>query len=297
MPVKTVPQVEATPLLLNWLPSVFNQLTPLLTIPVRLGLGLIGSAVIAIFAYRRRSLSRSGVAGTILVGTSIFGFGGSAWWVLLIAFFVSASGLSHWRTGQKRSLMEKFSKGARRDIWQVLANGGLGSLLAVAYALEPSPWLWTAFAGSIASANADTWATELGVLNPSPPRLITTGRPVESGTNGAISPVGTAAALAGAAFIGLLATFFSPGLERWSLFLAISVGGLTGALFDSLLGATVQHVYICDACHVETEHRIHHCGRKTRHLRGWPWLDNDGVNFLSAGVGVLISVAILRILL
>jgi uncharacterized protein (TIGR00297 family) len=247
-------------------------------------------------AYRRRSLSLSGVPAAITIGTTIYGFGGPAWWLLLIAFFASSSALSHLRAAQKVVLAEKFAQASRRDIWQVLANGGLGALLAVVYAVEPWPWLGAAFVGTMATVNADTWATEVGVLSPRSPRLVTTGRPVEPGTSGGISLQGTVAALAGAAYIGLLAGAVVIGQgslwEGGSLFLAAIIPGLLGALFDSLLGATVQQIYFCDHCRQETERPVHRCQRKTRPLRGWPYLNNDGVNFLSSGVGALVAAGI-----
>jgi len=66
-------------------------------------------------------------------------------------------------------------------------------------------------------------------------------------------------------------------------------GGLAGALFDSLLGATVQGIYFCDRCRKETERPVHRCGAQTRRLRGWTWLNNDWVNFLSSLVGGLVA--------
>jgi uncharacterized protein (TIGR00297 family) len=259
----------------------------------RIVLGLALSAVIGYLGYRRGSLAPSGIAGAVIVGTATFGFGGWAWGIPVIGFFISSSLLSHWREGQKAALAEKFQKGHRRDLAQALANGGWGAILALAYALRPGPILYVAFVGTMATVNADTWATELGVLSRSLPRLITTGRPVPPGTSGAVSPMGTGAALIGAAFIGLLAAVLAwpassvgAGLPPavWLLPLA-TVSGLAGSLADSLLGATVQSIYYCDACDKETEQRVHRCGHTTRRLRGWRWCDNDMVNFLSAAVG------------
>lgn len=269
--------------------------------PARLLLGLILAAVIGYAGYRRGALSPSGVLGAILVGTAVFGFGGLAWGAVLIAFFASSSALSHYRQAQKESLAEKFSKGARRDLWQALANGGLGALIAPAYAFYPAPWLWLAFLGAMAGVNADTWATELGVLAPTPPRLITNGRPVEVGTSGGVSLRGSAAALAGAALIGALGAAHALWAGRFAggvfaVFVAVTLGGLGASLFDSLLGASVQRIYYCDHCHKETERRMHRCGNAARPLRGWRWLDNDWVNFLSSGVGAAAAAGLWRAL-
>jgi uncharacterized membrane protein len=67
------------------------------------------------------------------------------------------------------------------------------------------------------------------------------------------------------------------------------MAGLLAALFDSLLGATVQGIYWCDRCGKETERPVHGCGQRTRWLRGWPWLTNDGVNALAALAGALLA--------
>lgn len=259
----------------------------------RLLLGLAFSLFIALAGYRRRALSRSGVAGALLVGTSIFGFGGWAWGIVLVVFFGSSSVLSHYREDQKEKLAEKFSKGSQRDLAQTLANGGLGAALALAHAFFPSATLWAAFAGAMATVNADTWATELGMLGRAGPRLITTGRPVEVGTSGGVSWRGTVAAIAGAGVIGLSAGLLglmahAGGLRSLGLAAIATACGLFGSLFDSLLGATVQAIYYCPRCGKETErHPLHRCGDQTFRLRGWNWLDNDWVNFLSAAAGAL----------
>jgi uncharacterized protein (TIGR00297 family) len=270
---------------------------------MRLLLGLGLSALIGYLGYRRRSLSRSGVLGAILVGTTVFGLGGWAWGVLLVAFFVSSSALSHFKESAKEALAEKFSKGGRRDLAQALANGGAGLLCAVANFVWPHPAWWAAFVGAMATVNADTWATEIGVLSKARPRLVTSGRVVEVGTSGGVTAAGTLAAFAGAGLIGLVAAGLGivnrqPLLLSSYLLALSSLAGLLGSLFDSLLGATVQAIYLCGRCGRETERHPTHtpapgaraqvCGGPTRLRRGWRWLDNDGVNFASSVAGAAV---------
>jgi uncharacterized protein (TIGR00297 family) len=183
----------------------------------------------------------------------------------------------------KSGINREISKGSRRDLAQVTANGGLGTLLVLAWALGDQPmWAWAAYAGAMAAVNADTWATELGVLNPAPPRLITTFKPVERGASGGVSPLGSLAAVGGAALIAFITLVFTPHILEPSqytvLVLAkVTAAGVCGALFDSLLGATVQAIYFCPTCNKETErHPLHTCGTPTVHRRGWRWLNNDG---------------------
>ncbi len=261
----------------------------------RLLLGLLLSAAISLFAYRRRSLSRSGVAGAVLTGTTTFGLGGWDWGLSLIFFFVSSSMLSHFREHEKAATAaDKFSKGSRRDLGQVAANGGVATLLALGYGLAGThalrETLQAGYIGSLATATADTWATELGVLSPQPPRLVTSGKPVSPGTSGGITLLGTGAAALGALALGTV--FWALRRFRTSLaFLPLLglVSGLAGSFLDSLLGATLQAMYYCPVCNKETERRIHRCGTNTTFLRGLPWMDNDVVNFIATLWGGLVG--------
>jgi len=269
--------------------------------------GFALSLLVGVVGYRRGALNGSGVVGALITGTLIFGLGGWEWGVLLITFFVSSSALSFYRARDKEKLAEKFAKGHRRDLGQALANGGLAALLAVfSEVVFPSlsgggrvgVGVWfIACAGAMAAVNADTWATELGVLSSHPPRLITTGRRVEVGASGGITWLGIGASLGGALLIGLTGGLGMVMLRQgWAVAgtvaLAATGGGLAGSLFDSLLGATVQAIYWCDACGKETERKLHRCGTQTRLVRGWSWLGNDLVNFIASAVGALVAAAI-----
>jgi uncharacterized protein (TIGR00297 family) len=273
--------------------------------PMNLVWGFLIALVIALVALRLGMLNRSGAAAAMGLGTVVFGLGGWEWSILLVAFFASSSGLTRLFGRRKQDLAAAFSKGGQRDAGQVLANGGLAGLAVLAHAVWPTNAMsWLAFAGALAAANADTWATELGVLSRSAPRLITTLRPVERGTSGGITWMGTLAALSGALLIALLGVLLWPGQALISLsggvnlilplgqilraLLAITLAGLTGSLVDSLLGATLQAIYYCPLCAKETErHPLHTCGTPTTLLRGVRWLDNDGVNWVCVAVGLV----------
>jgi len=257
-------------------------------------IGLFLGILISLVAWRLGSLSQSGAWAAALTGGLIFGLGGLPWAALLLTFFISSSALSKAFKKHKNAVSEKFSKGSQRDWEQVLANGGLGTLLVIAFAFySDKPIIWFAYVGAMATVNADTWATELGVLNPHRPRLLTTGQPVEPGTSGAISLYGTLATAAGAALIGLVGAAFAPAGTRLSQILAATLGGACGSLFDSLLGATVQAIYHCPQCDKETErYPTHTCGTETVQIRGWYWLNNDLVNLMASLVGALIAAVI-----
>ena len=257
--------------------------------------GLLGSAAIAGAAYAKRSLTASGAAAAIVVGTVMYAAGSLVWFGTLIAFFVSSSLLSSWKRREKAPLEEAYEKTGRRDGGQVWANGGAGALLCVLHAVWPHSLWWYAFLGAMAAVNADTWATEIGSLSRTPPRSIATWRPVPPGASGGVSALGLSAATAGALFVGaaalLLAQVRHEGLQGaagWMWLAAAWAGGMAGALADSWLGATLQCVRRCAVCGREVERAVH-CGRATEPHRGLAWLNNDAVNAIASLVGAAVA--------
>jgi len=259
--------------------------------PTQLIFGFLFGSGTAYLAWRAKSLTCSGAAAAAISGGLIFGLGGVPWAALLLTFFITSSALSRAFGGRKAEMGEKFSKGAVRDWQQAAANGGLGALLVLAQALLPGEaWPWVAYCGAMAAVNADTWATEIGVLSSQPPRSIVSFKRVEAGTSGGLSGLGTMATIGGAGTIGA-AAWALQGMEAGWLFAAIiCAAGTGGSLIDSLLGATVQAIYYCPTDEKETEqHPTHRCGTTTERIRGWSWLNNDLVNFICSASGALLA--------
>ena len=262
-------------------------------------------------AWRARSLNASGAIAATLVGTATVAAGWD-WGALLLAFFATSTLLS--RAGRDRKSARTgaiVAKGGDRDAIQVLANGGIFAVCALLFAVcsvlfttlsaphssAAAPFggsalpiaLQAGALGALAASTADTWATEVGTLAAHAPRSILTWRPVPAGTSGGITVPGTAAALTGAAALALLAAALG-----WParVATAAAIGGVAGALADSLLGATVQSRRRCPACNAATERDVHPCGTRTVPAGGWPWLDNDAVNALCGVVGATVAVAV-----
>jgi uncharacterized protein (TIGR00297 family) len=272
-------------------------------------IGMTAGVGIAYLAHRAHALNRSGAMAAGVLGTIVFGLGGLSWALVLLTFFISSSGLSKFFSAKKAHAGQEFAKGSNRDAGQVAANGAVAGLLTLGFVMlglqfpgnDGISRFWVGFAASLAGANADTWATELGVLNPRHPILLTTFRRVPQGTSGGVSLVGSLAALSGAALVGLVVILvgglgWAPGVDHppWLLFIIITAAGFLGSFVDSFLGATLQAVYYCSACEKQTEkHPVHTCGGVTVQERGLNWLTNDWVNFACTLSGALVGMTML----
>lgn len=257
----------------------------------RVAAGLAIAAVIAIAAVAARALTVRGAIAATTVGAAAIATGWS-WSVLLLAFFLSSSALSRAGVDIKNQRTAGIvEKSGARDAVQVIANGGIFGITAVASVIAPSDAWLAAGAGALAASTADTWATEMGTLVGGTPRMVTTWRPVPPGTSGGVTAAGTLGMLAGSAFLTLVVA-----AVVWPrhVVAATFVGGVAGAFADSLAGATVQARRRCSSCDALTERTIHSCGTPTVHAGGIPWLSNDAVNVLCGAVGAATAVAVAR---
>lgn len=184
---------------------------------------------------------------------------------------------------------QAFEQTEPRDKNQVLANGVIAGMLAFIYFLFPSPSVYCAYLACLATVNADTWGTEIGILSKSQPISLRGFRKVSPGSSGGVSLIGTASSLFGSFFLVL--SGFLPGVSpitfKLELFLIIVISGFLGSLIDSLLGAFLQAQYICPICNKSTERKTH-CNFDTNRVSGISWLNNEWVNFLSSISGIIL---------
>lgn len=252
----------------------------------RVALGMTAAAIISAAARRARALSPGGAAAATIVGGVVVAAAGTRGGAALMAFFLSSSLLARLPAAQT---IEQH-RGNERDAVQVIANGGIAAGLAAVSSVAPKrvrPLLAAGFGGAIAAATADTWATEIGSRSRQRPRSIATRRPVAPGASGGVTLAGLAASAAGATLIAWVTSGDLRFGQEGTLIpnVPVAVGGLTGALVDSVLGAIVQEVRFCDRCLLESERYVHRCGTRTRRIRGRSWCNNDTVNAIATVVG------------
>ncbi|MFC4320771.1 DUF92 domain-containing protein [Litchfieldia salsa] len=235
--------------------------------------------IVAYGGYRVKSLTFTGAVATVGIGSAValgFGYKGLG---LLGVFFLTSSLWSKYKREQKSSLQQMVQKGDQRDYVQVLANGSVPAIASILYAWSGGDVYLIVFISAICAANADTWASEIGSLSKKQPILVSSLRRVKAGTSGAVSLLGTIAALLGSMVISLVSLILWEELSLSLIFILIGIGFL-GNLFDTLLGALFQVNYICSICGMQTE-KTYHCQIKTDYHKGIRFCNNDFINFLS----------------
>jgi uncharacterized protein (TIGR00297 family) len=248
------------------------------------------STLLGLVAYKLRSatpgaaLGGMGISASLMFATVTFPYVPWKTALLPVLVVLALTSLAT-RLGrrQKESRGTAESRQGRRAS-QVAANLGIAAIVSNplvqswliehgwvftrGIAPDPAPALALGLA-ALAEAAADTVSSELGQVLSGGPRMITTFRKVEPGTDGAISLGGTAVGIIAA---GAVAAAGSWALNGGTRFFAVSwAGGIFGLLFDSLLGATFE-------------------------MRRW--INKDVVNFLStasaAGVALVLVAAMPR---
>lgn len=299
--------------------------------PLTIILATTVMGILAVFSYKKNIVSKSGLVAAFILGFGIWIITSWAWFTVLLLFFLTTALFTKVKYNRKRRFGAAQEKGGARDWVHVLANGGLPLAFVIICYLWvyvfgftgygstevgfgiaiPSRFLFhiffSAFLGAIATATADTLATEIGLLNPTPPRLITKPwRTVPPGTSGGVSLIGWVATAGGALMIGTIAgVLASPfwfqafgvaplaNLEAFaplSMIIITVAGGVAGCTTDSIFGATIQGMWRCNVCYKQTEKRKH-CGEPAEYLRGTRFFDNHMVNIISCLIGAIVAVS------
>ena len=251
----------------------------------------------ALAAVILKAIDERGFLASMVVGFSIIYGGGLSWFIIVAIFFTLGVAFTLYKYGYKRRLGSAQEKGGARSWPNILANGGIASAIALLNFTGLTVELSVLFLGAISTSAADTVATELGLLSHKKPRLITNlARTVTPGTSGGITLLGILGAVFASLVIGSMAFFLGLMPTQLEVVPICVIGGVLGASFDSLLGATVQRRGYCIICHKPTE-ALRHCGESTQVAGGVRCIENNVVNLLATAVGAAASLAVFLILI
>jgi uncharacterized protein (TIGR00297 family) len=248
---------------------------------------ILFSLVGATFSYRRKSLTFSAAWGAFFLGTALYLAGGPLFFILLMVFFLSSTFLSHFKASLKDPIATRIhAKSGPRDIAQVGANGGAALIMAVPFAISQNPAYLVAVAASFAACNADTWASEIGILSRKAPVSLITLKPVNPGLSGGVSLLGLWASLGGSAVVALTYGLYqfaagNSGVLLWIQIGIITLGGLLGSILDSFMGAAIQAKYINHETGELTEKAAYN-NKPNQLYSGITFVNNDFVNFASS---------------
>ena len=200
--------------------------------------------ILGFITYYRKSLDIVGSAVMIIMGIIIIFSAGANWLLLIVLFLVISLAATKYSRKYKMSLGE-FE--GRRTSKNVISNGVVACFMA-AFGGYYLPFVG-GFIGAIATATADTLASEIGVLDPHP-RLITNFQKVDPGTNGAVSVLGTTVGIVGAAIIGIASYLLGIMHDPVMAILVSIISGTIGCFADSILGAVLENRHVITNEHV-----------------------------------------------
>lgn len=186
--------------------------------------------VIGIMVYARKAIDLLGTAFMVIMGVIII-FAPNAgvnWLFLIFVFLLLGLAFTRYKYQYKREI--KVYEGTR-TVRNVVSNGIVPFVMAAF-------GNYGGFIGSIATATADTMASEIGVTTT--PRLITTLKKVPPGTDGGISIQGTVAGIVGAGVIGVSAYLLGIYPDPVKTLEIAIISGTAGCFADSVLGAVLE---------------------------------------------------------
>lgn len=277
-----------------WLFYVLNNLAPVQLLSVNSWEYLPFVVLLGYAVWRRKWLSTDGLLTAYLLAFVVL-LAQLDLKPLVLFFFLGslASKLNKEAQSDKK-------QGKPRDAWQVLANGGWVAILALS-----APFLSQWFGKGdleflvivlMSAALGDTLSSDVGMRFGGIPRSILTFKPVPKGVSGGITVAGLGGAfLGGLIMVGY--TVVSQGYITWKggldlaalkdtnngfIYSFILFSGFGGSLIDSMLGEWIQEKF-------ERQGILSDVGEPKERVKGIKGITNDGVNFLSMGIWLAIT--------
>jgi uncharacterized protein (TIGR00297 family) len=193
------------------------------------------------FAFRAKTADLSGLFSAALVGIILLVFAapqGPQWFLIMLTFFILGSAATKYKFEYKKRIGVQQGQSGARGYRNVFANGIIAAAAAVLFGVFQQPVFVVMYVGCVASAAADTLASEIGVTG-GIPRLITTLKRVPIGTNGGITVTGEVVAFLGGFVVSVIAMLLNVITPQ--MMAICTVAGFVGTNIDSVIGATLEN--------------------------------------------------------
>jgi uncharacterized protein (TIGR00297 family) len=230
--------------------------------PGRVAIALAVTASFALLALGMCGVNRSGAIAGGAVCFLLFVSAGPPGFATLVCLFLLTWAATRFGFRHKQELGVSEQREGR-NASQVLANLGVAATCSLISAFTGDTRWLVATVGALAEAASDTVASEIGQTSRRTARLITTWKPVPSGTDGGVTWAGTVSGAVAGLMISGTATI--AGIIHGQQFWKPALAGAFGMLADSLIGATLQR-------------------RR--------WINNNGVNLVSTLIAAWLAYGI-----
>lgn len=167
----------------------------------------------------------------------------------LLAFYISASYMTKMGAEKKKKQEEDYIVGGERNLYQVLATCGIGTIIAIIILIfrpvdnKSLYILRLCYVCHYCVVNGDTWASELGSIYGGIPRLVTTMKKVPPGTNGGITIFGLLISFAGGSFVTLWFHLITCLIDSFLTFSSCLEAALIGGIFGFLGSFVILILY------------------------------------------------------
>lgn len=232
-------------------------------------LNVLIPSILALYALYTKKITITGVLLAWILAIIIYTFGGYIPFTALALVFILTIASDK---------LKKTKKDKTRDIKQMISNVLTASLCMLLYYLTNNNNIFfVMYFAVIASSLSDTLASSIGTLSKKKPVNIFTMKRLETGESGGVSILGLVASLLGGIIIGLIYLISEVNIYN---FILISLMGLLGSIFDSILGTVFEAKYYCNECKKTIETKFH-CNKNTKLIKGYVFIDNNMVNLLN----------------
>ncbi len=220
-----------------WLIRELNYQADLLLVVIAV---IVGFAF-GFFAFRAKTADLSGLFSAALVGVILLVFAaphGAQWFLIMLSFFILGSLATKYKYEYKKRIGVEQGRGGARGYRNVFSNGIVAASAAVLFGVFQQPVFIVMYVGAVATATADTLASEIGVTG-GIPYMITTLKKVPVGTNGGVTVRGEAVSFLGSLIISLVALVLN--VITLQMVVICTLAGFIGTNIDSLVGATLEN--------------------------------------------------------